>query len=260
MTPEEWSYVVDKPKPDETIGGFSKKYASVPLKFNPGENWEYSRSTDVLSYLVEIITGMSFNEYLKKHIYKPLKMKDTYHYLPVDKVDRLATCYTPSENGGIRVSDPGSTESVYVKKPHTYFRGASGMVSTAMDYYRFSQMLLNGGELDDVRILSRKTVELMTRNHTGDLYNHILGPGYGFGLGFGIQRDPSTINTLIRKQATLALPWSIGSYHWGGAFCTIAWVDPVEDLIGVFMTQLNPNDHVTLRSDIVRSVYQAIID
>ena len=260
MTPHEYTEITRKHRPDETVGDFVKRYASVPLKFNPGEEWEYSRSTDVLAYLVEILSGMSFNEYLRKHIYKPLKMKDTHHYLPQDKVDRLATCYSPSSEGGLIVSDPGSVESSYVREPHSYFGGHSGMVSTAYDYYRFYQMLLNGGILDGERVLGRKTVELMTRNHTGDLVVDIMGLGYGFGLGFGIQKDPSTVNTLTDNHATLALPWSVGSYFWGGAFCTMAWADPVDDLVGVFMTQLNPNDHTSLRSDVVRSVYQALVD
>lgn len=260
MIPKEWSHVVDKQKPDETIGEFSRKYALVPLKFNPGENWEYSRATDVIGHLVEIVSGIPLDKYLRKNIFEPLKMHDTYFYLPRDKLDRLAVCYKPDSNNKIIVSDPASEESLFVKEPHTYFRGAGGLVSTASDYYRFYQMLLNGGELDGVRILSRKTVELMTQNHIGDLCNHILGPGFGFGLGFGIAMNSDHINTLTRDLKWLGLPWSEGSYSWGGAYCTMAWADPKENIIGVFMTQLNPNDHVSLRSEFVRTVYQALID
>ena len=135
-------------------------------------------------------------------------------------------------------------------EPHTYFSGAGGLVSTARDYFRFHQMMLNGGELDGARILSRKTVELMTANHTGDKGIWLAGPGYGFGLGYAVVTDLGPSGT----------PRSEGSYYWGGAFGTIFWVDPSEELIGILMEQVRPYTHLNVRPDLATMTYQAIVD
>jgi CubicO group peptidase (beta-lactamase class C family) len=168
-------------------------------------------------------------------------------------------CYTPDKNEYIKLSDPASAESRFVKEPHLYYMGSGGLISTAADYFRFNQMMLNGGELDGARILGRKTVELMTRNHTGDLPIWLRGPGTGFGLGYGIIMNTDHVNTLksIHKGPE---PWSVGTYLWGGAFCTLAWVDPIERLIGILMTQVGPYRHLNIRHDVVGLAYQAIVD
>jgi CubicO group peptidase (beta-lactamase class C family) len=137
--------------------------------------------------------------------------------------------------------------------------GSGGLVSTIGDYYRFDQMMLNGGELDGARLLGRKTVEFMTMNHTGDLHIWLPGPWAGFGLGFGVVMNTDCLNTLTAGHHGPS-PWSVGSYTWGGAFCTFPWVDPAEDLIGIVMTQVGPYRHLNLRQEYVGLVNQAIID
>jgi CubicO group peptidase (beta-lactamase class C family) len=177
-------------------------------------------------------------------------MRDTHFYLPPSKLGRFAALYRPDENGKIVLTEAPSAESRFVQEPHTYFSGGGGLVSTAIDYLRFHQMMLNGGELDGVRILGRKTVELMTTNHTGDLGIWLRGPGYGFGLGYSVVTD----------QGQSAMPASEGTYAWGGAFGTIFWVDPAEELIGVLMTQIRPYTHFNIREDMTTLTYQALVD
>ncbi len=259
ISAEEWASISQRQRPDETIGDFVRRYASVPLNFHPGERWEYSRATCVVGHLVEIMSGMTLDEFLRERIFRPLGMPDTHFYLPAGKLGRYAAAYTPDENGRIRLTDPPTTESRFVKGPPTYFMGSGGLLSTVADYYRFDQMLLGGGQLDGVRILGRKTVEFMTRNHVGDMHVSLAGPYSGFGLGFGVARDPEHVNGMTSPHPG-PVPWSAGTYTWGGAYCTFPWVDPKEDLIGIVMTQVAPYDHLNLRHEFVGLAYQALVD
>ncbi|NKC01347.1 MAG: serine hydrolase [Pseudomonadales bacterium] len=223
--------------------------AKLPLNYHPGEDWQYSIATDVVGHLVEIISGMSLDEFLKEKVFGPLDMPDTHFYMDEDKADRLTAQYTPGEANKITLQDPGSAESRWISGPKTLFRGAGGLASTARDYLRFQQMVLNGGELDGTRLLAPATVSLMLENHTGDLDLWLTGPGIGFGLGYGVVVD--------RGEA--ATPLSQGAGYWGGAYCTISWVDPEQDLVAVLMTQVRPYRHINVRQDFQTLTYQAIV-
>lgn len=247
-------------QPNDTVGDVVKRYAKVPLNYHPGEAWEYSRATCVVGRLVEIVSGMTLDAFFRERIFKPLGMKDTYFYLPKEKLNRFSVAYRPGKDGQISVLDPASEESQFVKEPHLYFMGSGGLIGTASDYFKFAQMLLNGGEYNGKRLLSRKTVELMTKNHIGDLPVWISGPYMGFGLGFAVVKDINGVKDALTKNQPGPLPWSTGSYTWGGAYCTYFWVDPAEKLIGILMTQLRPNDHVKIRSEFVGLATQAIAD
>lgn len=237
-------------RPGDTLADFATRLSALPLNFHPGDAWEYGRATDLVGRLVEIISGMSFDQFLQERVFEPLGMNDTHFYLPVEKLDRFAALYQPTESGGVAVLESPTAESRFVREPHTYFSGAGGLVSTARDYFRFQQMMLNGGELDDVRILGRKTVELMTMNHIGDKEVWLIGPGYGFGLGYAVVQDPGTA----------AMPYSTGTYFWWGAFNTTFWVDPKEEVVGILLTQLRPYTHLNIRQDLATLTYQAIVD
>ena len=176
--------------------------------------------------------------------------EDTHFFLPKEKLGRFTAQYGPGEDGKLKLADAPVETSRFVAEPHVYFMGAGGLVSTAADYFRFQQAMLNGGELDGARLLGRKTVELMTVNHTGGIPLWLAGPGSGFGLGYGVVLD----------QGQTRLPWSEGSFYWGGAFCTYSWVDPKEELVGILMAQLRPYDHVNIRQDFVVLAYQALVD
>jgi CubicO group peptidase (beta-lactamase class C family) len=257
---EEYTKAQKLQGPNDTVGDVVKRYAKVPLNYHPGEAWEYSRATCVIGRLVEIVSGMTLDDFCRERIFKPLGMKDTYFYLPKEKLNRFSVAYRPGKDGQISVLDPASEESQFVKEPHVYFMGSGGMIGTAPDYFRFSQMLLNGGEYNGVRLLSRKSIELMTKNHIGDLPVWISGPYMGFGLGFAVAKDINGVKGALTKNQPGPLPWSTGTYTWGGAYCTYFWVDPVEKLIGILMTQLRPNSHVQIRSDFVGLATQAIAD
>ncbi|HEY91346.1 MAG TPA: beta-lactamase family protein [Dehalococcoidia bacterium] len=259
MSQEEFMKIQERQSPSETIGDFVKRYATVPLNRHPGEVWDYSRATCVVGYLVELMSGMPLDEYLRERIFKPLNMPDTYFYLPVEKLDRFAACYTPDDDLRIKLIDAPTPESRFVKEPHTYFMGSGGLVSTIADYFRFDQMMLNGGELDGARILGRKTVEFMTTIHTGNLPIWLSGLWSGFGLGFAVARNIDNINTL-KAEHSGPIPWSVGTYTWGGAYCTYPFVDPVEDLIGIVMTQVGPYRHLNIRQEYAGLVYQALVD
>ncbi len=237
-------------KPGDTVGDMLKRLARLPLNFHPGDHWEYGRATDVVGRLVEVMSGQTLDAFRTERIFEPLDMTDTHFYLPVSKLDRFTALYRPDGNGKIALSEAPTAESRYVAEPHVYFSGAGGLVSTARDYFRFQQMMLNGGELEGTRIVSRKTVELMTTNHTGDKGIWLAGPGYGFGLGYAIVTDLGPSGT----------PLSEGSFYWSGAFGTIFWVDPSEEIIGILMQQLRPYVHLNVRPDMATMTYQAIID
>jgi CubicO group peptidase (beta-lactamase class C family) len=244
-TKPEYDKLVAARKPDDTVGDFTKQLAKLPLNFEPGTSWEYGPATDVIGRLVEVLSGMPLDKYFEEKIFKPLGMKDTYFYVPDDKQARRATIYTRAEGGGIR---PLPRAAGGNKK---FFSGAGGLSSSIQDYAQFCQMLLNGGQLDGVRLLSRKTVELMTVNHIGPtikLWDSL--PGERFGLGFSVRTD----------QGEAANLGSVGMFGWGGAFGTIFWVDPKENMFGILMIQLRPYDHVNIRQDLKTMAYQAVIE
>src|SRR5262249_49555776 len=189
MTQQQYIKTIERQDPNETMADVVKRIAKLPLNFHPGDAWEYGPGTDVVGRLVEVISGKSLDQYFRKHIFEPLGMADTYFYLPASKVDRLTAQYTPGESNKIKLVEAPTVQSRWVKEPHVFFAGAGGLVSTAGDYLRFQQMMLSGGERDGVRMLGRKTVELMTSNHIGDLPVWLTGPGYGFGLGYSIVKD-----------------------------------------------------------------------
>ena len=249
MQPE-YQEMAAQTKPGDTVGDMLKRLAKLPLNFHPGDAWEYGRATDVVGRLVEVMSGQTLDVFLKERIFEPLDMTDTHFYMPESKLDRFTALYRPDANGKIELAEAPTAQSRFFAKPHVYFSGAGGLASTARDYFRFHQMMLNGGELEGTRILSRKTVELMTTNHTGDKGIWLAGPGYGFGLGYAIVTDLGPSGT----------PRSEGSYYWGGAYGTIFWVDPEEELIGILMEQIRPYTHLNIRPDLATMTYQAIID
>jgi CubicO group peptidase (beta-lactamase class C family) len=213
---------------DGTLEDFMKILGKMPLKYHPGTTWDYGRSTDVLGRLVEVISGTTFDRFLEEEIFRPLGMTDTGFHVPQTKIDRLSTTYGRNEDMTIRPLSSRRNRSR--EKPPTYLSGGGGLVSTAGDYFKFCQMMLNGGELDGLRILSRKTVELMTRSHLGDVPMGWGMKGFGFGLGFLIYPDPLLTDGLASE----------GTYSWGGAASTSFWIDPVEELIGILMIQIRP--------------------
>lgn len=229
-----------------------KSMAKLPLAFQPGEEWQYSQATNVVARLVEVMSGSTLDEFFQERIFAPLEMTDTHFYLPTSKLDRFAAQYAPdaSNDNRIKLVDAPNKDSRFVKEPHSYFSGSGGLMSTAADYVRFQQMMLNKGELDGARILGPKTVELMLKNHTGDLPIWLRGPGNGFGLGYSVVTNSADANTTQSE----------GSASWGGAFNTIFWIDPEEELVAVFMSQLRPYTHLNVRADFISTVNQSIID
>ena len=240
-------YFADRTEP---IRDTVAQIASLPFDAQPGEQWIYGYNTDILGALIEQVSGKSLEVFLQDALFDPLDMRDTHFYLPRAKKDRLTVVYSSTPAGSIeRAPDPGHMvgQGAYLDGPRTSFSGGAGLLSTARDYARFLQMMLNGGALDGNRILSRKTVELMTVDHVGDLDFRV---GQGFGLGFSVVTD-------LGARGTLG---SHGEYGWGGAYHSTYWVDPKEELIVVYFTQLRPaldiNDQDTLRA----LVYQAVVD
>jgi CubicO group peptidase (beta-lactamase class C family) len=209
------------------LSEFVKKVAQTPLVHQPGTIWDYGLSIDVLGRLVEVVSGQTLDQFFANRILKPLRMDDTGFFVPVPKASRLAALYNPTPEGTVQRAPDRDQESPKTK-PVTLMGGA-GLLSTAADYTRFATMLLNGGELDGVRILSPKTVSLMRSDVLGDLprAGGILAPGYGFGLTFAVSHGPG---------ATAAIG-SKGEYFWGGAAGTTFWIDPEEQMVGVFMMQ-----------------------
>lgn len=233
----------------KTLAEMVKRLTRVPLANDPGAEWRYGVSTDVLGRLVEVISGKPLDVFFEERIFRPLKMTDSGFSVPKGKRKRFAVNYGPSADGKTVVYDDSKT-SRYRKRP-TFFAGGAGLVSTAEDYWRFCQMLLNGGELDGVRLLSPKTVELMTTDHLPDDWPDIGPyPGSGFGLGFAVTRN-------VARSWTLG---SVGNYGWGGFASTWFWIDPKEELIVVFMTQLLPASAYPLRNELKTLIYQALTD
>lgn len=242
--------------PDNTT--FIERLGSIPLQNQPGTRFHYSVSTDVLGALVEAVSGQTLGEYFEEHIFAPLQMTDTSFQVPAEKLPRFGTNHTfNAETGQLEVSDRPSSSNFVNRQ--TFESGGGGLLSTAEDYMRFSQMLLNGGELDGERIIGSKTLEYMTQNHLGGIFGASglhdpaelpgFARGTGFGLGFAVVEDPTAAGGIT----------SAGEYYWGGAAGTIFWVDPVEELTGIVMIQ-HMNVRVPLRATFKALTYGAITD
>lgn len=243
---------------NETLATFIDRLGRVPLRYQPGTAWMYSVSTDVCGALVEAISGRPFDEYLREVIFEPLGMKDTSFWVAPEKRDRFTANYQRNPDRSLKLIDDPQGESVYYTPP-SFFSGGGGLTSTTADYLRFCEMLRRGGELDGARILGSRTIAMMHKNHLpggGDLAGLAIGTfsetayeGTGFGLGFA--------TTLGEVQAGSL---GAGDYYWGGAASTIFWVDPIEDLICIFMTQLMPSSTFNFRGQLKSIIYSAIVN
>jgi CubicO group peptidase (beta-lactamase class C family) len=252
-----------------TLQSMIEDLAKIPLEFSPGEAWNYSVSTDVIGYLIGKISGKPFEQFLKERIFDPLAMNDTDFSVAPDKVHRFAACYSAdpqggmtfhatSRKGGLTLQDD-PTRSSFLSRP-SFVSGGGGLCSTAADYLTFCRALLGGGELGGVRLIGPKTLALMTSNHlpggrdlpemSRSLFSEAAYNGIGFGLGVSVTMNPA--QTLI--------PGSAGEYAWGGAATTSFWIDPPEELIAVFMTQVLPSSAYPLRRELRTMVYAAITD
>jgi CubicO group peptidase (beta-lactamase class C family) len=247
---------VDFQTSDKTLAEVVEIAADVPLIAQPGAEWNYSIATDVLGHLVAVISGKPFDQYLRERVTGPLGMVDTEFHVPADKLSRFAANYTIMPDGRLMLIDDPQ-KSIFGKQ-REICSGGGGLVSTATDYMRFCRMMLNKGEFDGVRLLGRKTVELMTSNHLrGDMaemgqprFSESSYYGIGFGLGFSIMLDPA-------KAQILGTP---GEYAWGGAASTAFWIDPAEDMAVIMLTQLMPSSTYPIRRELRVLTYQAIVD
>ncbi|MHC4566139.1 MAG: serine hydrolase domain-containing protein [Planctomycetota bacterium] len=238
---------------DTVLAVKMKRLAHIPLLHQPGEAWEYGLSVDVLGHVVEVTSGMTLEEFFEQRIFEPLGMKDTHFFIPAEKMARLAAVYAPKSEGGLKQldSEPVVEGSLVYRADHPYrgrrryFSGGGGLCSTAGDYLRFSQMLLNGGVLDGKRLLKPGTVRLMTKDHVGK-----LSEGQGFGLGVSVTRNAAESGGLD----------CVGSFGWGGFWYTTFFVDPDKKLIGICMGQLHPEGDATLNKEFKRLVYQAVVN
>jgi CubicO group peptidase (beta-lactamase class C family) len=238
-----------------SLQDFVQKLARAPLRYTPGERWMYSLASDVCAYLVEALSGQSFDRYLQENIFGPLGMQDTGFVVAPGKLERFAACYERAADKSLRLQDDPLSSSYAGRR---CFAGGSGLVSTSADYYRFCDSLRRGGELDGARILGPRTIELMAMNHLPggrDLAQLAIGSfaetayeGTGFGLGLA-----STLNQVATGS------FGVGDYYWGGFASTIFWVDPREDLIVIFMTQLIPSATFNFRGQLKNIIYSAII-
>jgi CubicO group peptidase (beta-lactamase class C family) len=248
-------YDIGKRK-DVDLAGAVDDWCTSPLLFEPGSHFNYSVATDVLGRLVEIWSGQPLDEFFTERILEPLGMVDTQWWCEEDKRDRLARLYVPFDGDSFAYDDVGKSALL---KPH-YPSGGGGLLSTAHDYERFMQMLLGGGELDGVRLISGRTLALMTQNHlpggtdlesfATDSFSETATAGVGFGLGFAVVIDQVKNRGLV----------SNGSFSWGGAASTAFWVDPVEDMTVGFYTQLMPSGTYPIRRELQQLVYQALVD
>ena len=252
-----------------TLQSMIEDLAKIPLEFSPGEAWNYSVSTDVIGYLIGKISDRPFEQFLKERIFEPLEMQDTDFFVPPDKAHRFAACYSASPQGaivfhagerqaGLNLQDDPTNSSFL--SPPSFISGGGGLCSTAADYLTFCRALLNGGELAGVRLIGPKTLALMTSNHlpggrtlpemSRSLFSEATYNGIGYGLGVSVTLDPA--QTLI--------PGSAGEYAWGGAATTSFWIDPAEELIAIFMTQVLPSTAYPIRRELRTMVYAGITD
>ncbi|WP_375323638.1 serine hydrolase domain-containing protein [Flagellimonas sp. GZD32] len=236
---------------EEPIQATINRMGDLPFEAQPGEKFEYGYNTDILGALIEVVSGETLDVFLKKNILDPLGMNDTHFYLPKVKRERLAVVYSPTENGLEPAPTPGGMvgQGAYVDGPRTSFSGGAGLLSTSMDYAKFLQMMLNKGVFNGNRILSRKSVELMTVSHLGKAQFPWAG-GTGFGLGFSVVED-------LGDRGSLG---SVGEYGWGGAYHSSYWVDPKEQMIVVYFTQLIPSGAIDDHGKLRALIYQAIVD
>jgi CubicO group peptidase (beta-lactamase class C family) len=252
-----------------TLQSMVEELSKIPLEFSPGEAWNYSVSTDVLGYLIGKIADQPFEQFLKQRIFDPLGMSDTDFYVPAGKADRFAACYSAdppgrvtfhaAERKGTLTLQDDPTKSPFLSPP-SFVSGGGGLCSTAADYLTFCRALINGGELGGIRLIGPKTLRLMTSNHlpggrdlpemSRSLFSEASYNGIGFGLGVSVTMDPA--KTLI--------PGSAGEYAWGGAATTSFWIDPAEELIAIFMTQVLPSSAYPVRRELRTMVYAAITD
>ncbi len=238
------------------LDGFVAALGRLPLEFSPGASWNYSVATDVLGAVIERVAGRKLDAFFHDRIFAPLGMDDTFFAVPADKIDRLTDCYAFVPGKGRVMYDRGA-ESAWSRQPKL-LSGGGGLVSTALDYHRFATMCLNGGELGGARILGRKTLDLMTRNHlpggadlttlSRSLFSEATYAGTGFGLGFAVTVDP----------ARAMVPGSVGEYYWGGMFSTTFFIDPVERVTMVFMTQVSPSNLYPIRRELKTMIYAAM--
>ncbi len=239
------------------LDGFIAALGKLPLEFSPGDEWNYSVSTDVLGAVVARLEEKTLDQVFADRIFGPLGMDDTFFQVPESKIDRLTDCYTFVPGKGKVIYDRGA-ESAWSRMPKL-LSGGGGLVSTTLDYHKFCRMLLNRGELDGVRIVGRKTLELMTMNHlpggsdlstmSRSLFSEAANAGTGFGLGFAVNLDP----------AKSMVQGSTGEFYWGGMFSTAFFIDPVEEVTMVFMTQLSPSSTYPIRRELKTLIYSALV-
>ncbi|MFP5327286.1 MAG: serine hydrolase domain-containing protein [Acidimicrobiia bacterium] len=244
--------------PGKDLAAVCDDWASLPLLFQPGSEWNYGVSTDVLGRVVEVASGMSLEEFFRTRIFEPLGMTDTKWSVDETERERLAALYVrnPADGKAFRFDMMGAA----AHNPPAFLSGGGGLISTARDYHRFCQMLLRGGELDGARLLGTRTLEYMTENHLPGgasleefgrpLFSETTFAGMGFGLGFSVLDNPA-------ENKVLGSP---GEFAWGGAASTAFWVDPVEDLTVLFLTQLLPSSTYPIRTQLKSLVYQALVD
>ena len=248
--PEDWHGGYD-------LDGFVRELGKLPLEFSPGEAWNYSVSTDVLGAVIQRVSGMTLDRYFAEKIFTPLRMNDTGFAVPAGKADRLTDCYGWAGPDKGRVMYDRAEESLWLGQPKL-LSGGGGLVSTALDYHRFCLMCANGGELDGARLLGRKTLDLMTMNHlpgksdlaslSRSMFSETQNAGVGFGLGFAVTED----------NVKAMIPGTAGEYYWGGIFSTSFFIDPVEKLHVVFMTQLSPSSLYPIRRELKTLIYSAL--
>ena len=241
---------------DRDLDGFVAALAELPLEYAPGEGWIYSVATDVLGAVIERVSGQRLDDFFTSRIFTPLGMTDTLFHVPPDRIDRLTDCYALDQSGTRVIYDRG--EASAWSRPPKLLSGGGGLVSTALDYHRFCRMCENGGTLEGARIVGRKTIELMTMNHlpggqdlaglSRSLFSEAQNAGTGFGLGFAVTQD----------VAKTMIPGSRGEYYWGGMFSTAFFIDPVERLHMVFMTQFTPSSLYPIRRELKTMIYAAL--
>jgi len=247
---QDW-YFADR---DEPVRETIRRIAALPAQGHPGEKWVYGYNTDILGAVIEIVSGQDLTTFLQSRIFDPIGMVDTHFYLPPEKIDRLAAVYSKNKDGSLtRAPTPGRMEGQghYVMGPRRSYSGGAGLLSTAHDYASFLQMLANGGVYNGNRILSRKTIELMTVTHlpSGTKIGNNR-EGVGFGLGFSVVLD----------IGSRGIPSSVGQFGWGGAYHSEYWVDPSEGLVFAYFTQLRPAGGIDDHDKLSALIYQAIVD